>query len=332
MKDENQIAPTDESPPTPPPLSSRAKWFRFKVRFKGKVRKLWEEHQENFGINLLTITAFLSVAIGLTVLTIFLFKLSSQYSIHGNTIEMDKTGQVGDFVGGVVGSVWSLTGVLLFYAALQLQRKELKDNRVQFQVNRLTDIIYRQVDLFNRTFDLFTLKDLDVKGNGKEYRGMAAVTLLKRRMEWAKEIEKQFTDEPEKEKRLLSLFEENCAFAQMNENELARLYEALDDHITTVRTSLAKEDVPPEDLNELKGIFYRNIGLDFLNSSELLVMHVEALIKIKEKKDKDFNKLFSDLCAIRSKIGLISQFRNLVYDKKTIRSELANRELYSIHT
>jgi hypothetical protein len=39
-----------------------------------------------------------------------------------------KFGTFGDFFGGVLGSVWSLCGVILFYLALMEQRKDFKTN------------------------------------------------------------------------------------------------------------------------------------------------------------------------------------------------------------
>lgn len=46
----------------------------------------------------------------------------------GKPIKADKVGQFGDFVGGVVGTLFSLTGVILFYVALKEQRKDFKTN------------------------------------------------------------------------------------------------------------------------------------------------------------------------------------------------------------
>lgn len=38
--------------------------------------------------------------------------------------DLDKYGAFGEFFGGIIGSFWSLAGVLLFYAALKTQSKE----------------------------------------------------------------------------------------------------------------------------------------------------------------------------------------------------------------
>lgn len=45
------------------------------------------------------------------------------------TINSSKVGQFGDLVGGVIGSLWALAGVILFYVALKEQRIDFKTNR-----------------------------------------------------------------------------------------------------------------------------------------------------------------------------------------------------------
>lgn len=109
---------------------------------------------------------------GIVILFLFLYFLSLEYSIWGkNKIQLDKTSQVGDFIGGLVGSLWSFAGVILFYLTLVLQRKEfaaqrqvlelqreeLASQRNEFTINRLTNIIYKQNDLVNRELDFIKL-------------------------------------------------------------------------------------------------------------------------------------------------------------------------------
>lgn len=54
----------------------------------------------------------------------------------GNTIKTEKVGQLGDFIGGIVGSIWALAGVILFYVALTLQRKEFQLQRQELRETR----------------------------------------------------------------------------------------------------------------------------------------------------------------------------------------------------
>lgn len=74
---------------------------------------------------------------GIFVIVIFLGSLSKSYTVWGDLpLALDKTGQVGDFIGGVVGALWSFTGVLLFYLSLKLQRKEFELQRDELSQTR----------------------------------------------------------------------------------------------------------------------------------------------------------------------------------------------------
>lgn len=70
------------------------------------------------------------IAKGLLILLIpitFLFFWETKLSLE-LPIDASKFGTFGDFVGGVLGSFWALCGVLLFYKALQEQRKDFATN------------------------------------------------------------------------------------------------------------------------------------------------------------------------------------------------------------
>lgn len=71
------------------------------------------------------------VGIGVLLLAVFTF-LFCYKNINFSTlatIRSDVFGQFGDIVGGVVGSLWALAGVILFYTGLKEQRKELVTSR-----------------------------------------------------------------------------------------------------------------------------------------------------------------------------------------------------------
>lgn len=111
-----------------------------------------EDKKINWETVVLKSFAIAFAAGGFIVLIVFLFKLKSEYTIWGeSTLDMTKTGQTGDFVGGLVGSIWSFAGVLLFFLSLklqreefELQRKELENQRFEFQATRLTNIANSQ--------------------------------------------------------------------------------------------------------------------------------------------------------------------------------------------
>ena len=64
-----------------------------------------------------------SIILGAVIFIVF---RSWNYSL---TINEEKIGQFGDFVGGVVGSIFAFAGVILYYVALTEQRKDIEINR-----------------------------------------------------------------------------------------------------------------------------------------------------------------------------------------------------------
>lgn len=53
----------------------------------------------------------------------------NDYSVLGEIKDTDieRTGQIGDFFGGIIGSIWALAGVLLYFSALRMQSQELSN-------------------------------------------------------------------------------------------------------------------------------------------------------------------------------------------------------------
>lgn len=300
------------------------KYFSLKFKIK-QIEFNWEKITLNFFIFL----AFFSIIIGLIIFIIFLAKLSKDYSISGDILLLDKSGEVGDFVGGVVGAIWALTGVLLFYATLRLQSRELAENRKHFQMSRLTEIIYKQLDLFNSQLLNFKLKDIerDIEGELNEYKGRAAINQLRKRVENIKEINKE--SEQGKQKAMYQFLGESFAFIELNKIELQNIYEELDDQISVIRSILIKEDIPPDDLNELKSLFLRNIGRDFLNSSALLGQLMESYITYKDQKGEPLDILYSPEYSIKQRISVMKEFRNIQYNKQSIKEYLKSRQMYN---
>ena len=63
--------------------------------------------------------AYIITIVGFIVMGIFLYHMSFTFVIGGklSNEEMAATGQVGDFMGGVIGSIWALAGVFLYFFA-----------------------------------------------------------------------------------------------------------------------------------------------------------------------------------------------------------------------
>lgn len=94
--------------------------------------------------------AYLITFIGFIVIIVFVICLCSNYRIGGHLsdAEMAITGQVGDFMGGVIGSIWALAGVFLYFSAVKMQNTEL-ENQAKF---RREDRILDSIKEFENTF------------------------------------------------------------------------------------------------------------------------------------------------------------------------------------
>ena len=82
--------------------------------------------------------AYICVGIGLLIWGGFLLLINKTYIVGGclTPEEMAQTGQVGDFIGGVIGSIWALAGVFLYFSALKLQQQELKSQREEMATSQ----------------------------------------------------------------------------------------------------------------------------------------------------------------------------------------------------
>lgn len=75
-------------------------------------------------------------------------------------INSQKFSQFGDFIGGVVGSIWALAGVLLFYIALTEQRSDIKTNQ---------EALRSQIEVLNQQVKEFELQRKELESSRKVY-------------------------------------------------------------------------------------------------------------------------------------------------------------------
>lgn len=75
-------------------------------------------------------------------------------------IQSDKWAQIGDFIGGVVGTIWALAGMLLFYSALKEQREDLEINK---------ETLVLQVKALNQQVEEFRLQRKELESSRKVY-------------------------------------------------------------------------------------------------------------------------------------------------------------------
>src|SRR5687767_8545834 len=104
---------------------------------------------------------FLIVA-GVLVFIVFLFStLNGNHPAKtGESPDMASSGQFGDFIGGVVGSIFSLAGVILLYITLRAQREN-------FHRERLESNFFEMIRFHRANVDEIRYNYFDYSGPGK---------------------------------------------------------------------------------------------------------------------------------------------------------------------
>lgn len=94
----------------------------------------------------------LSLFLALIPLT-FIYLWQEDFSLS-DKINHEKLGTFGDFFGGIIGSIWALTGIILFYIALKEQRKDFINNK---------KALIKQIQALNLQTDEFKLQKEELK-------------------------------------------------------------------------------------------------------------------------------------------------------------------------
>ncbi|MCD4677623.1 MAG: putative phage abortive infection protein [Desulfobacula sp.] len=76
-----------------------------------------------------TAKVFIICGLCIVLIGLLIFGFREYLFNFSSAIKSDKIGQLGDFVGGISGSMWALAGVILFYKAMNYQRDDLKTNK-----------------------------------------------------------------------------------------------------------------------------------------------------------------------------------------------------------
>jgi len=97
-------------------------------------------------------SAIAIILLGTVITGCFLYKLSKDFEVFsGSSVDVTKTGAVGDFIAGVVGTLLSFAGFLLVYLTYRDQRlsneKDKKEARIftliQIHVDNANSVIYQ---------------------------------------------------------------------------------------------------------------------------------------------------------------------------------------------
>lgn len=110
--------------------------------------------------------------IGLTFfivgIAVFLYQ---ENILFDEKVNAEKVAQFGDFIGGIVGSLWSLAGVILFYVALTEQRKDIEINRMALNA---------QVSALNQQIKEFELQRTELSETRKVFEEQSETLKVQR--------------------------------------------------------------------------------------------------------------------------------------------------------
>lgn len=101
-------------------------------------------------------------------IAIFFYKQSVDFNAQVNS---ERIAQFGDFIGGAVGSLWSLAGVILFYVALTEQRTDIRTNQ---------ETLKTQVTALNKQIEEFELQRKELSETRKIFKEQSETLKIQR--------------------------------------------------------------------------------------------------------------------------------------------------------
>lgn len=91
---------------------------------------------------------YVTLVVSLLISSVFLFRvLTNGLNVWGDEIKYDITGQVGDFIGGVVGTVLSGAGFYFLYMTLVAQRESIIEQKKAFERERFESKFFELINL-----------------------------------------------------------------------------------------------------------------------------------------------------------------------------------------
>lgn len=249
---------------------------------------------EKWGISLSIIGAVFIIISGIVF---FVFR-SWEFSY---VVNEEKVGQFGDFIGGVVGSIFALAGVFLYYAALKEQRKDISINQKALNL---------QIEALNQQVTEFKAQKEELQETRKVYEEQT--NLFREQTEYYK----QQTREAKKQTDAAYLNHFNSSFYSLL-SILIKIQERFDDN-----------------LNNLFANIYNELMVDISNTTIR-----ESCLIINNKYDEVFNQHSNELAHYFKTIyRLLKVIDSANIDEdiklqyaKILRSQFSNIELVILY-
>jgi len=190
------------------------------------------------------------IGTGCVILLVGLLALLSEQ------VQLDTAAKFGDFMGGVVGALWTLAGVLLLWSTLKVQRselekykEELKSQRIELASSRATDVTYRQISLLN---------SVEINTGETTYKGKLAIELASFIATEARNLRE--TVQPSNQKALTTFLNNPQTSAYFN--DVTNLIAIIDHQSKSLKEGLSNATNKTHE-SSLKNILINNLPEDF---------------------------------------------------------------------
>lgn len=213
------------------------------------------------------------VIIGISVIIWFLVRgyFFDDFIDFDKNINLEKSASVGDFIGGLAGTIFALVGIVLLYETLSLQRREFTESRDVFIRQQFDNTFFQLLKLYQENVN--NLKCYDIKGN--ELNG------------------KDFFDE--QKDYLQKLFNSETTFSKNRKNaviDFQKVYIRYQNYFSTYFRTLYRlyelvDNSPIKDIDKKK---YSKILRAQLSYSELFFIRYNAMTDPGEKSIYHINK------------------------------------------
>ncbi|QHT71174.1 hypothetical protein GXP67_33245 [Rhodocytophaga rosea] len=225
---------------------------------------------------------FIFISLGMIIISIiFPFIINHFFS------NWSVSGTFGDTFGALnaIFSGLAFTGVivtiLIQRTELSLQRTEMQETRKEFLLNRTTTLVYSQLDRFERS-----ISDLTIIYNGKTYVGNDAILFLDDNKNEVyhpiDKTEEQYTAEmKEAILKLLKIY-------STNKSQIEKFAHNAYNSVEVMKRLIFKTNLEADQLNDLKNLFFVNIG--FINMGVIERMSEVNELEFKYLLAEDYTK------------------------------------------
>ena len=246
----------------------------------------------------------------LTLVTIFSLWAGSGFFIYNFWSTPEERGTVGDMF-GTVNALFSglalfgiIITILIQQKELTLQRQELSETRLEFQITRVTNIIYNQLKRMEEKVEKCFFFNPTIVDIGSD-RGFELINQYYFIPSLANEKDDGFQLWQETKQKV---YFDNILLR--NEKELDNVLGVLSDSCRIIKSLIENKSIPSEIKEELKLIFFRNIESELMN----LVKNMNHFVSTINETASSTNILSNNVLEnLKKNLKLITEFKDLKF-------------------